>query len=318
MDFVVIDVETANNEVSSICQVGIASFRNGQLAESWVSLVNPEVDFNPFNVVIHGIRAAHVQSAPTWIEVFPQIASRLENRIVVSHTSFDQRALAGACIRSRIPGCDCIWLDSTRVVRIAWPQFAKAGFGLPNVAAHFRIDYQAHDALEDARCAGLLVVRAMAETGLSLSQWLVRVQQPIAPPEQESKRNKWPVPCKRDGSPDGPLFGEILVFTGSLRMPREKAADTAAAAGCRVEVGVTKHTTMLVVGDQDLRAPAPSAKTAKHLKAEHLIRKGQAIRILSESDFLRVIEGVREKVFPGPYLAKTGSAARAVSGHGVS
>ena len=41
MDFVVIDVETANADLSSICQVGIASFRDGRLADSWVSLVEP-------------------------------------------------------------------------------------------------------------------------------------------------------------------------------------------------------------------------------------------------------------------------------------
>ncbi len=31
MDFVVVDVETANADLSSICQVGIASFRGGLL-----------------------------------------------------------------------------------------------------------------------------------------------------------------------------------------------------------------------------------------------------------------------------------------------
>jgi DNA polymerase-3 subunit epsilon len=289
MDFVVIDVETANNEASSICQVGIASFRDGQLAESWVSLVNPEVDFNPFNVIIHGIRQAHVQSAPTWIEVFPEIASRLQGRIVVSHTSFDQRALGGACARSRIPECVCTWLDSTRVVRIAWPQFAKAGFGLPNVAAHFGIDYRAHDALEDARCAGLLVLRAMDETGLSLSQWLVRVQQPITPPERSLERSKWPAPCKRAGAVNGPLFGEVVVFTGSLATAREQAADTAAAAGCRVDGGVTKQTTILVVGERD-SGFGNHAKSAKSVKAEQLIRKGQRIRILGEGVFLRMVQ----------------------------
>jgi DNA polymerase-3 subunit epsilon len=41
MDFVVIDVETANADLSSICQVGIASFREGDLADTWESLVNP-------------------------------------------------------------------------------------------------------------------------------------------------------------------------------------------------------------------------------------------------------------------------------------
>ncbi len=46
--------------------------------------------------------------------------------------------------------CNCVWLDSARVTRMAWPQFAKSGYGLSNVAAYFGIEYQAHDVLEDA------------------------------------------------------------------------------------------------------------------------------------------------------------------------
>ncbi len=280
MDFVVIDVETANADFSSICQVGIASFRDGELADAWVSLVNPEDYFSPINISIHGIDEDQVIDAPTWKAVFQQVACRLQNRIVVSHTPFDRVALARACNRYNLAGCECTWLDSAKVVRRAWPEFSKSGYGLSNVAAHFGIDYRAHDALEDARCAGLLLLRAVAETGISPEQWLTRVEQPIDPAGNGHKR---------DGDPDGELFGEILVFTGSLSIPRREAADTAAGAGCRVDDGVTKHTTMLVVGDQDLRVLACHDKSSKHLKAEQLIAKGQHIRIIGESDFMRIV-----------------------------
>jgi DNA polymerase-3 subunit epsilon len=180
MDFVAIDVETANPDLSSICQVGIASFRNGELVDAWVSLVNPETDFSPFNITIHGIDEDQVQHAPNWGEVFPQVAARLQDQIVVSHTAFDQRALAQACDRFNLAKCACTWLDSSRVVRTAWPQFSKAGFGLPKMAAYLGIDYQAHDALEDARCAGLLVLRAVDLTGRTPEQWLTHLSRPSA------------------------------------------------------------------------------------------------------------------------------------------
>jgi DNA polymerase III subunit epsilon len=53
---------------------------------------------------------------------------------------------------------------------------------------------------------------------------------------------------------------------------------------------VTKHTTLLVVGDQDVRKLAGHEKSAKHRKAEELIANGQRIRIISESDFQRIVE----------------------------
>jgi DNA polymerase-3 subunit epsilon len=43
MDFVAIDVETANPDMASIYQVGIAGFRDGHIVSEWKSLVNPEV-----------------------------------------------------------------------------------------------------------------------------------------------------------------------------------------------------------------------------------------------------------------------------------
>jgi DNA polymerase III subunit epsilon len=289
MDFVVVDVETANADLSSICQIGIASFRDGNVADSWVSLVNPEDDFSAINVSIHGIDNYQVKDAPTWKGIFPDIASRLQGCIAVCHTPFDRVALARACDRYDLTRCECTWLDSAKVVRRTWPEFSRSGYGLSNLATHFGIEYQAHDALEDARCAGLVLLRAVAETGLSPEQWLTRVEQPIGTAGHGLRSSTWQAALKRDGNPEGCFFGEVLVFTGSLSIPRHQAADAAAAAGCRVDNGVTKHTTMLVVGDQDLRVLAGHDKSSKHMKAEQLIGKGQQIRILGESDFIRIV-----------------------------
>jgi DNA polymerase-3 subunit epsilon len=76
-----------------------------------------------------------------------------------------------------------------------------------------------------------------------------------------------------DGNPDGPLYGEVLVFTGSLDIPRAQAADIAANLGCRVAENVSKATALLVVGDQDIRALAGQAKSSKHRKAEEQIAR---------------------------------------------
>ena len=67
-------------------------------------------------------------------------------------------------------------------------------------------------------------------------------------------------------------------------MRRCEAADLAAAIGCEVAANVTKETTLLVVGDQDIRKLAGHEKSSKHRK-EKLIEKRVSIRILKESDF---------------------------------
>ncbi len=291
MDFVAIDFETANPDLSSICQVGIATFADGNLCAKWKSLINPEDYFDPFNVSIHGITEENVAHSPKWHEIYPQIGLRLRGAIAVSHTAFDRVALHRACQRSEIQECKCTWLDSARVVRRTWTSVARTGYGLASIAAKLGIEYQPHDALEDARCAGEILLRAISESGRSIEEWLVRVNQPLfaTHPLSEYAPN-----------PGGPFFGEVLVFTGALVLARHEAAAIAARAGCAIDEGVTKHTTLLVVGSQEAHKLAGYEKSAKHRKAEALIRKGQHIRILTESDFQTSIAFCSAGAFTSP------------------
>ena len=209
------------------------------------------------------------------------VCALLQDCIAVSHTAFDRVSILQACGKNDLACREFRWLDSAKVVRRAWPIFSRRGYGLANVAAHFSIQYRAHDALEDARCAGEILLRAITDTGFSINQWFERVRHPIDPFAETT--------ITRTGEPDGPLHGEVLVFTGSLSMLRREAADAAATAGCEVNAGVTERTTVLVVGDQDIRKLAGHQKSAKHHKAEDLIARGQRIRIIGESDFQKVV-----------------------------
>lgn len=282
MDFVALDVETANPDMASICQIGIAHFSNWDLTDSWSSLINPEDYFDDMNVMIHGIEQEHVRNAPTFAQASAIVRDHIAGKTVVIHTWFDKRAVLRASEKYQLTAPDCIWLDSSRVARRAWPEVAYKGYGLGNLAAKLHIAFQHHDALEDARAAGLVLLHAITATGLDLAGWIKRIEQPINPSYHYGKHS-------REGNPEGPLSGEMIVFTGSLNLVREEAAILAAKAGCTVADGVTKNTTLLVVGDQDYRKLADHEKSAKHRKAEQWILKGKPIRILGECDFLALV-----------------------------
>lgn len=276
MDFVAIDFETANADLASICQVGVVRFRNGVAVDSWESLVDPDDYFDDINSGIHGISPSMVKGAPKWGRAHKELEAWMQGNIVVCHTSFDRVAFHRACIRHDLFKHDCDWLDSSRVVRRAWDQFSHSGYGLRNMADHLGIKFSHHNAREDARAAGEILVRALEHSGYSLQEWLSRSTHPIT---EDVSRKKTP------GDPTGSLFGETLVFTGTLVIPRCDATEMASTAGCNVDPGVTKRTTILVVGDQDIQKLGGKDKSSKHRKAEDLIRSGQAIRILGESDF---------------------------------
>jgi DNA polymerase-3 subunit epsilon len=94
----------------------------------------------------------------------------------------------------------------------------------------------------------------------------------------------------RTGNPEGPLYGEVVVFTGKLSIDRLEAAKLAAGAGCDVGASVTNRTTMLVVGEQDIRVLKGQDRSSKHRKAESLIAAGASIRIISEQNFRMMVE----------------------------
>ena len=99
MDFVAVDVETANADMASICQIGVIMFQAGVEVSSWHSLVNPEDEFDFWNVQLHGIDADAVADAPTWPMLYPQVASLLRHKIVVCHMPFDRVATTKVCSR---------------------------------------------------------------------------------------------------------------------------------------------------------------------------------------------------------------------------
>lgn len=288
MDFVAIDVETANARLGSICQIGVVGFEAGECVGEWVTLVDPEDFFDPVNVFVHGISEEDVAGAPTLPQVIDELNSWLADRVAVCHTHFDRVAVRQACDAYRLPAPECTWLDSAKVARRTWDQFSRSGYGLQNLCEFIGYCYEPHDALEDAKAAAAVLIRASETAGLSVDEWLKRVERPIHPSAHHPSAHGGDR-IARQGNPDGPLFGETVVFTGALQVSRREAADLADAVGCQVDPGVTKHTTILIVGDQDVARLAGHDKSSKHRKAEQLISAGQGIRILRESDFLHLV-----------------------------
>jgi DNA polymerase-3 subunit epsilon len=282
MNFTAVDVETANEDLASICQIGLAEYEGASLVREWKSYVDPEDEFSGFNIDIHGIDETMVAGAPTFANLWDFLNNSLASRVVCSHTSFDRTSIYRACVKYHLPAPNWIWLDTARVARRAWPQFGHSGYRLKKLAEFLGYSFEHHDALGDAKASARILQAAIEQTGLDPQGWLKRVEQPL---------DLTAGGIAREGNPEGALFGEVLVFTGALNLPRRDAAALAALAGCTVRDNVTEGTTLLVVGDQDIKRLAGHEKSSKHRKAEALILKGQQLRILCESDF-KVLVGL--------------------------
>ena len=149
LTFNAIDVETANVDRASICQIGIVHVRNGAIKDQWQTLVNPEDWFDPWNVSIHGIDEDDVKGSPTLPEVRGELGSRLRGSVLVSHTAFDRVACERAMMRYSLEQLQVTWLDSARIARRAWPdRFGRSGYGLKSIAMDLNVSFKHHDAQE--------------------------------------------------------------------------------------------------------------------------------------------------------------------------
>ncbi|MFU8824859.1 exonuclease domain-containing protein [Yoonia sp.] len=279
--FIAIDVETANSDPSSICQIGLAFVDPDNGIEVVCTFVDPKQPFDSFNTSLHGIGPNHVRGKPTFKEAYSHIAPILARQPVVQHSDFDRRAISAACAHWRISGGAVSWVDSVAVARKAWPEFiGNGGHGLAHLKEALQLEFVHHNAGEDAKAAAQVVILAEQRTKIDFLQLAQK---------GSSKRN-YAKQTSRDGVPTGELAGHVAVFTGSLTISREEAASFAANVGINVRTTVTAKTTLLIVGDQDLSVLAGHQKSSKHRKAEQCIAEGQSIRIMAEAEFLALVD----------------------------
>jgi DNA polymerase-3 subunit epsilon len=324
-DFTAVDFETANGFRGSACAVGMVRVRDAQVVETARWLIRPPEGFDHFdarNVQIHGIHPDDVKEAPRFAEVYPRIEAFLGDDVFVAHNAaFDTGVIQAGL---QVSGRSVSALDSVCTVKLARKTYTLASYSLPFAAeaAGFRLEDH-HDPLADAlACAHIGIdVTERADTGsimdaamaLGVEKGHLNSWAPGEPQCREvvdavgwraaghtlprQPGPPWPTEGKNlepaaDADPSNPLFGETVVFTGDLGIPRPEAKRRAAAVGARTADRVTRATTVLVVDDgfvaEDITAGRLTRK-ARHALA--LQEQGRPVEIVSEAEFLQRVGG---------------------------
>lgn len=94
-DFAAIDFETANQQLSSVCSVGIVIVRNGIINDRFYSLIQPEPNYyNYGNSAIHGLTYEDTINEVVFPEVWKNIVPLIEGLPLVAHNKgFDESCL---------------------------------------------------------------------------------------------------------------------------------------------------------------------------------------------------------------------------------
>jgi len=173
--FIALDVETSCGDSASICQIGLACVGLDNSIQTWSAYIDPLLPFSPFNVELHGISAKTVEDAPTFAEIWPKLQLLLTRHPLVQHSRFDEHAINTACKAHGLFQPRLSWSNSVTIARTAWPELkGNGGHGLAHLKQHLGLEFQHHDAGEDARAAALIVLLAEIELSRTFEQMTSR------------------------------------------------------------------------------------------------------------------------------------------------
>jgi len=162
-DFAAIDFETANEQPSSVCSVGVVIVRNGEIVQRFYSLIHPVPDYYQwFCQRVHGLSGVDTDDAPCFPQVWEKIAPSLEGLPLVAHNArFDEYCLKSVHLAYRMDYPDYRFVDTLAASR------RHFGCQLPNhqlqtVAAACGYDLVHHHyALADAEACAYIALRIL-------------------------------------------------------------------------------------------------------------------------------------------------------------
>src|ERR1044072_3371535 len=95
VDFLALDFETANENRSSICSVGLAVVRHGRIVQSEHILVRPAPNYyHYYNTHIHGLSHDDTKHEPSFRQLWRELRPYFHNNTVIAHNAaFDMSVL---------------------------------------------------------------------------------------------------------------------------------------------------------------------------------------------------------------------------------
>lgn len=273
---IAIDFETANASRASPCSIGIAWIDNFKILRTAHRLICPrDLDFNGFNISIHGIHPEDVRDEPEFPEIWRELLRHVTGTTILAHNaSFDMSVLRATLDLYGLPWPEFSYLCTVKIARETWPELPN--HKLPTVSEHIGFPLQHHSASSDAECCATIAIEAARRKGvrrihefpecceITLGKMKPGWYTPCSSPNR-SVGTITQVPIQQ--SDDAELKDIRIVFTGTLHsMTRVEAKTRAEALGAKVAGSVSKKTDYVVVG-----ADAGSkAKKAKELGVETL------------------------------------------------
>ena len=155
----VVDIETTGGLKGGnrITEIGIVKVKQGEIVDTWTTLINPERPIPRFITSLTGINDAMVSNAPIFSDIAAPLLNQLSGSIFVAHNvnfdyGFIKKELERIGINFIMPKL-CTVVDSRKAFK------GLKSYSLGNLSAHFNLDLTNHHrALDDAKAAAQLLL----------------------------------------------------------------------------------------------------------------------------------------------------------------
>ncbi|MBR5062307.1 MAG: 3'-5' exonuclease [Prevotella sp.] len=161
-DFAAIDFETANYERSSICAVGVVVVRNGEITDSFYSLIQPEPNFYTYWCSqANGLCKEDTDNAPTFPSVWTQVEQLIEGLPLVAHNIvFDENCLKAVFRVYQMDYPNYVFHDTLHVARRLFPHLENHQLHTVATACGYPLKNH-HHALADAEACAKIAMEIL-------------------------------------------------------------------------------------------------------------------------------------------------------------
>ena len=169
IQYVVFDVETPNRLNDRICSLGVSVLYDDGSIQTKEYLVNPECNFDSFNISLTGITPSAVENAPLFSSVWVEIEPLFMNYTLVAHNAmFDLCVLQKTLSAYNLVTPELRYICTLKIARSVLPQMDN--HKLSTLSSYFGISLKHHTARSDSEaCARVL--KAFIDAGVNVENF---------------------------------------------------------------------------------------------------------------------------------------------------
>jgi DNA polymerase-3 subunit epsilon len=303
MDFIAIDFETTDIKNRVPCSLGISLVKNNAINKTFSYLINPEMQISPCATKIHGITNQMVSQSPTFPLIWEQIKELVQHYPIVAHNApFDISVLEKAAKRYNIDLPNLTFYCTLELYKVNYPELKH--YSLNELCDNFNITLENHHCCSDDSCAAaqLMIKLASDEStiifGHAKEKYRRRSENDYIEGNITQKHNIFEIPVYEEAHTIYDKVEKInfegakFVITGDFKnYSRAEIKKIIEEKGGICNDYVSPKTDYLIVAYQNINVIKNTAdiKSKKLMKAEEIRDSGGKIKIISDEDFIDII-----------------------------